>query len=775
MRKVERMLKKAGILQASGAVAAGAGDALLRSVVTAAVQFAVGFAAGRALVFGTLAPFGIAACATVEKKHGLFLLLGAVCAALLPGGPELPVRYLAAMAAALLFRLLCAGLQAPRSVCAPACAGAAAGVTGVAVVLAQGAQAHDAALCLAETLLCACAAYFFEQAAPFFRRPARVWALSAREQVCVLFCLCVLLLALEPLAVSGVSLGRIAAVLAVLLAARAGGTSAGCVVGAVLGLGLGLNGHETAVLLAGYAVAGLAAGFFAPLGRFGSALAFVLANAAAGFSIGGGTDLVPGLVEVTVAAAVFLLLPQGVLCRVSALFAVSGERKAAPQSARARLREASQALRDVADTISRVGERLQTLQGEPPAERLLEDAAEGACRLCGLKNYCWSTAYNNTIDALQRLLPALQANGEAKRTDVPAHFAGRCCRLNDLLASVNRRYAEYTAQSAAKRRIGELRGMLSEQWNIIASFLAELGETAAADAKVELGAQPVRAAFAACGLQTAFAVCQVDGGGRLSVEARLAAAPAVPINRAELAQELSSACGRQMEGPFVQSGGGAAVLRFEQKAAFRLECGQFSITKEGERLCGDAAASFTENGRAVLVLSDGMGAGGSAAVDANLAVELITRLLQAGFGFSAALRAVNSALMLKSGEESFATLDIASVDLYTGVAEFFKAGAPPSYLRRHGHAERIIHRSMPVGILQSAGFAHTSLRLGRDDLLVLVSDGACAVDDTWLLQELLRFPGGQMDDFSRHLADEAKRHRNDGHDDDITVLAAHLF
>lgn len=258
------------------------------------------------------------------------------------------------------------------------------------------------------------------------------------------------------------------------------------------------------------------------------------------------------------------------------------------------------------------------------------------------------------------------------------------------------------------------------------------------------------------------------------VEARVRSYPKNPVNRAELATELSVACGRTLEGPKVLMSGRDTVLRFRQRTSFHIEYGQYSIRKDGEKLCGDASFAFVENEQAVLLLSDGMGAGGSAAVDSNLAVELISRLLRAGFGFSAALRAVNSALMLKSEDETFATLDIASLDLYSGETELFKAGAPPTYMRRRGHTERVVQRSMPVGILENAGFAHSCIKLGHDDLLVMVSDGVAVGDDVWLMRAITQYQGGSMNAFAKALAKMAKRHRSDGHDDDITVLAAHL-
>lgn len=78
------------------------------------------------------------------------------------------------------------------------------------------------------------------------------------------------------------------------------------------------------------------------------------------------------------------------------------------------------------------------------------------------------------------------------------------------------------------------------------------------------------------------------------------------------------------------------------------------------------------------------GTGRPAAVDGNLAAELTARLLKAGFTAELAARLVNVALALKSDEESGATLDLISVDLYTGTARLFKGRGGPGVPRPRG-------------------------------------------------------------------------------------------
>ena len=91
----------------------------------------------------------------------------------------------------------------------------------------------------------------------------------------------------------------------------------------------------------------------------------------------------------------------------------------------------------------------------------------------------------------------------------------------------------------------------------------------------------------------------------------------------------------------------------------------------GQRLRGDSFEIFTDGvGKWYAVLSDGMGSGGRAAVDSAMALGLTSRLIRAGFGPDSVVRMVNSALMVKSGDESLSTLDMMELDLFNGKVEF---------------------------------------------------------------------------------------------------------
>ena len=194
--------------------------------------------------------------------------------------------------------------------------------------------------------------------------------------------------------------------------------------------------------------------------------------------------------------------------------------------------------------------------------------------------------------------------------------------------------------------------------------------------------------------------------------------------------------------------------------------------------CGDAVEQFCDCfGNAHLLLCDGMGVGRPAAIDGTLAATLAARLLKAGFGAQSAARLVNVALALKSDEESAATMDLVTVDLYSGRASLFKAGACPTLLLRGGKAQALEGSSLPVGILEQVVGQQDSVALNEGDWVVLVSDGALTDGSGWLCQqlELCAASGNTPQQTAELLADMAqKRAEGRSRPDDISVAVLRL-
>src|SRR5690606_22888574 len=160
-----------------------------------------------------------------------------------------------------------------------------------------------------------------------------------------------------------------------------------------------------------------------------------------------------------------------------------------------------------------------------------------------------------------------------------------------------------------------------------------------------------------------------------------------------------------------------------------LETAAARRVKEGEDVSGDSDDRIELPAHKVaLVLSDGMGSGRPAARESQAVVRVLRCLLEAGFDQQFAIKMVNAVLLLRSPEETFATVDLLVFDGRTGWAEFIKVGAAPGFsVGREGdpsgRVEVVWGSAAPAGILQQVDVTPERRRLRPGDTVVMLTDG----------------------------------------------------
>ena len=315
---------------------------------------------------------------------------------------------------------------------------------------------------------------------------------------------------------------------------------------------------------------------------------------------------------------------------------------------------------------------------------MYQKTATSVCGRCGLKALCWQQEYSNTMNAFNDLTQALKGKHKITHEDFPQHFRERCNRLSEVVGAVNRYYTGYQANAAADRRISEVRGVVYDQFCGMSEILEDMAQELELYEKYDfaLGEQ-LSTMLRASGVLPIDVNCRVDRYNRLSVEIEAAKEEAAALFKKDLLRQIDRVCGRKMDAPCISTAPDRCRIQFSEKPAFQAELAIAQHVCNNGSLCGDHCTYFNDGlGRMVMIVSDGMGSGGRAAVDGAMAAGILAKLAKAGISFDCALRIVNSALLVKSGDESLATLDVARVDLFSGKAEFCKAGAAVSYVVR---------------------------------------------------------------------------------------------
>ncbi len=752
-----------------------------KAIARQLVFFALGMLCARSVVFGKYAPFGVAAVAAAPYSSLLSVLLGSAVGYLLPSQTVVPVHYIAGILAAAAIRWTLSDLVklkihpgfAPVTAFLPVMA------TGLSIIFVNGSTSTTVAMYVAESFLAAGVAYFFARSAAISEAGKKIGEMSAQEIACSAMTACVVLLSLSNLNIGAISLGRVLAVVAILLAARYGGVSGGSVAGIASGIVFSLSTAGVNYLSGAYALGGMMAGVFSPVGRLASVAAFIISNAVASLQVGNQSAVVNGLYEVMIATVVYMLLPSKICTPLIGMFSRSDDTARTDGLRRAvimKLDYAAKALGSVSESVEEVSKKL-SITCAPDINGVYKKTMDEVCCSCGLKVYCWERNYGDSMNAFNDLTDKLRSQGSVERGDFSAQFSSHCSRLTDLMNSLNRNYNEFMIRDAAESRAQQVRSVVSDQFVTTSNMLEEMASELELYERFDFAsAQKISEVLRDAGIMAIDVSCRTDRYNRMSVEIVTATIEGTRLNRAELTAQISRACGRMFQQPCISTVKGKCRLQMSELPLYRVQTGCAQHSCGNAQFCGDSWECFTDgNGRQVAIISDGMGSGGRAAVDGAMASGILSRLVKAGIGFDAALRIVNSALLVKSSDESLATIDLVTLDLFSGYSEFMKAGAPISILRKHGRAFRVDAPSLPIGILNDIHFNKYNDYLEDGDLLVLLSDGALSSGDEWICDEMEKWDGQVPQELAETIVSEAIARRDDGHDDDITALVLKIM
>jgi len=214
-------------------------------------------------------------------------------------------------------------------------------------------------------------------------------------------------------------------------------------------------------------------------------------------------------------------------------------------------------------------------------------------------------------------------------------------------------------------------------------------------------------------------------GNRISIEAR--AVGRHTVSASVLGEFLSAFFGRKL----VPSGESALLIErgyntfiYEDEPRYVVLSAVSRAVKEDEKISGDNFSLEEYNqSQVVAMLADGMGSGEQACRDSQAVIEFMERFLEAGFQKEKACAMVNGAIAAQNGCCNLTTLDVCAINLLTGDAEFVKAGAATSYIKRGNWVDEVAADTLPLGSIDELSPITQSVRLADTDMLIMISDG----------------------------------------------------
>ena len=747
--------------------------ALSSGALMQAVYFLCGVVVSQGRVWGGCMPFGVALVAAVEWRFVPMSASGAVLGVVLALRGD-SFRLAASVVAVAAFRWLFSDLKrvCESRVFSPIVAAAPLLCTGGVMIAASGKGSAEIVLCFAEAMLGACGAYFMKESVRLLGTGKGAAAFNKREVVCVIMTCCVFLLSTGNIKIGYISVGRILAYIAVMFCAYYGAAAGGCIGGTAVGVLF-----APGAVPIGCAFGGLMAGMFSYIGKIGAAAAFLFCSTIIGMTGGITQQTAIMFYETAIASAIFLCFPKEWGSR--AAFLVSPHKSedysdSARRTVIMRLDLASKAIGSINEAVNSVAKRL----GEHYSEELdsvFERSIEECCSRCGMRAFCFRDV--GSEEKLKSLQPILTAAGEIDENDITRVFSKRCCRSRELARSINESYLSYRGYLTAKARTAQIRGVVAGQFcglgEILSGIKNELEQFESFD---EAAQEKISDYLRMKGCVVFECSVRLNTYGRMSIEAETSADDRRVLKKESIESDISRLCGRRLDTAKLTNSGNRLRITLNEKPRLDVNIGTAQhICKDG-RLCGDSLNYFNDGqGRFIAIISDGMGTGGRAAVDGCMAVSIVSKLIRSGLGFDAAMSAANSALMVKSDDESLATLDIMCIDLFSGETKIMKAGAPVTFIRRSGKVERVEPTSLPAGIMPDVRLTHDERKLNAGDIVVMVSDGAVAISDNWISAMMRDFEGEDIQRLVNDIIDEAMIGSKLDRDDDITVVGTMII
>ncbi len=538
------------------------------------------------------------------------------------------------------------------------------------------------------------------------------------------------------LQILGFTIRNILIVLGILIFSYKFGLGIGAAVGVINGILMSISFGDQAVSVGVYAFCGLLAGMFKKYGRIGVSLGFVIGNAMLTIYLNGSVDALIYLKEIVAAVLAFLVIPQKVINYLDEVMNIASKPYSEKVSYSNKIKEItfeklnkfSHAFSELSKTFGEIAET-KVLTDRNDISVLVDRTYGKICKNCGLRHYCWDRNFYDTYQVMFRIIEKLEIKGTVDESDISQYFLDKCRSVNEFIEAINNVYAIFKVDMAWKTRMGESRGIVSQQLHGLSNIISNLALEINTDMnfKKELE-EEIYNTLLKYGIKPCDIVVFENKWNKYEVTINHKGCNGVRKCRNIIEKCVSDILDRNVHKSEFECirnfKTGMCNLKLLEKQNFDVLTGIAQLSKYEGKASGD---SFTfinnKDGKFIVALSDGMGTGQRAAKQSKATIKLFEQFIEAGFDKNTSIKLINSTLLLKSDEDSFSTIDVAFIDLYTGKAEFIKYGAVPTFIKRDHGVEIVKTISLPAGVLSNIEIELVSKRLEDGNLLIVLSDG----------------------------------------------------
>ena len=400
--------------------------------------------------------------------------------------------------------------------------------------------------------------------------------------------------------------------------------------------------------------------------------------------------------------------------------------------------------------------------------RMLEELKDKCCRNCDRAKNC---ARTNVYTGFKKLIDSGCIKGKANLIDLPSEVTVNCSSPADVLLKLNGLIAEYRRFMTEAENARSGRILLADQAHGVAEVMkncaVELSRSSREYADLEKALQNK--------LSTLGISCPelyVDGDnmeilavicGHFDLKAMTDIISETTKKKYLLKDKLSYDNEK-------------SCLVFSAPPRLDAAFGVAYAIKNGETVSGDTHSVIKINEHSFLMaLSDGMGSGKYAKKVSATAISLIEAFYRAEMPEGTVLNTINKLLSFNR-DERFTCIDIAAINLSSGMADFVKIGSPAGIIVREGEIKVLESQSLPLGILENLRPTVCTEQLRSGDIVVFMSDGITSAfsSSTELYEFLQSLKPLNPQNLADTILKEAKE-KAQTVSDDMTVLCTRIF
>nr|WP_312290609.1 stage II sporulation protein E [Clostridium chromiireducens] len=643
-------------------------------------------------------------------------------------------------------------------------------------------------LCLIQTLIVVPIYYVIKYALNSLEEVNTNYFFSSEELVSIGIFMCLIIAGIGNINFMDYSVRNICALTLVLAIAYVGGAAYGAMIGVAMGIMIGVASNDMMYSVAFFGVGGLIVGVFKDTGKIFSILSGVIIYTALAL-YSNAVTLKLGI-EVLSSSILFLCIPKPVYKSIEVEInpykkkASLGEIQldAIKEEFTFKLKELTNVLLVVSKCLRNDSEN-EKLLIKSKGSALVENLADRSCLNCENKSLCWEKGFHQTFNSFQQLIQ----NYEKGNLAIPVDLQKKCVKNFTLLRNTEAIVSNYNINEAIKERLAEGKNIVSAHISNISctldNLLSDFKREVSIDSDLE---RIVKRVLNKNMIHYNDVFCYVDKNGRVKIRLSINNYEKSNYCEKDILSLLGSAIRIKLyvgdNGCNINTKTNECTIVIEEKPKYSMVSYGAIEPKEGETQIGDSYSfGKTTNGNYMTILSDGMGSGPEAREESKSTVDLVEKLMEAGFNEDITVNTVNSIVGMRFAEgEKYSTLDLNKVNLYDGETVFVKIGAAPSFIKRGREVKTINSKNLPFGLVDEVDVEIIKETLRPGDILVNVSDGVLDIDklnsgrSNWI-EEFLKNINADPRELSEKILNQAMKLSKGIIKDDMTVVVSKVY